>query len=319
VQSTGVDIAAAAPISYGMTDSASSGRLAHMGALRFTGADALSFLQGQLSNDTQRLSERIAVLAAYSTAQGRVLALIYLLPHSSGVVAILPREILAPTMDRMRKFILRAKVRIEEPADLVVAGRVGLTPQVASGYVEHDGIGIAPVGHDAGRSWVIGPPEKIAAPLDAAAAKRLEEEWRLADIRAGLPQVYAATSEAFVAQMLNLDLLDGISFTKGCYTGQEIIARTQHLGRIKRRLSRLALPSGTWKIGQTLRLADGRHGRLAEVIESRGRTEALAVLSVEAGAGSPGGADGPGAPGELPVDAAELPLPYSLLGPHVRE
>jgi folate-binding protein YgfZ len=294
-------------------DSAPTGRLAHLGALRFSGADALGFLQGQVSNDTQRLTENIPVLAAYSTAQGRVLALIYLLPHSSGVVAILPREILLPTMERMRKFILRAKVRIEEAADLIVAGSLGTTPGASSRYVEQDGIGMAPVGHDASRYWVIGPPEKIAAPPDAAAANRLEAEWRLADIRAGLPQVYAATSEAFVAQMLNLDLLDGISFTKGCYTGQEIIARTQHLGRIKRRLSRLALPAGSWSIGQALRLADGRQGRLTEVIESRGRTEALAVLS------EPGSAGGTDAPGELLVDAAELPLPYSLLGSHVRE
>jgi hypothetical protein len=169
------------------------------------------------------------------------------------------------------------------------------------------------VGHDENRSWIIGPPEKIAAPADGAAAKRIEDAWRLADIRAGLPQVYAATSEAFVAQMLNLDLLDGISFTKGCYTGQEIIARTQHLGRIKRRLYRLALPPGEWKIGQALRLADGRQGRLTEVIESHGRTEALAVLSE---ASSAGGAE---SPGELIVQAEELPLPYSLLGAHVRE
>jgi folate-binding protein YgfZ len=295
-------------------DSASSGRLTHLGALRFTGADALGFLQGQVSNDTQRLAESTPVLAAYSTAQGRVLALIYLLPHSSGVIAILPREILLPTLERMRKFILRAKVRIEDAADLIVAGRLGATPGASAGYVEHDGIGTAPVGHDASRYWVIGPPEKIAAASDAAAANRIEAEWRLADIRAGLPQVYAATSEAFVAQMLNLDLLEGISFTKGCYTGQEIIARTQHLGRIKRRLFRLALPAGNWSVGQALRLADGRQGRLTEVIESGGRTEALAVLSVEAS--SAGGAD---ATGEPLVDAAELPLPYSLFGPHVRE
>ena len=114
-------------------DSASSGRLAHLGALRFTGADALGFLQGQVSNDTQRLAESTPVRAAYSTAQGRVLALIYLLPHSSGVVAILPREILLPTMERMRKFILRAKVRIEDAADLIVAGRLGATPGASAG------------------------------------------------------------------------------------------------------------------------------------------------------------------------------------------
>ena len=296
-------------------DSALSGRLAHLGILRFTGADALSFLQGQVSNDTQRLTENTPVLAAYSTAQGRVFALIYLLPHSSGVVAILPREIVGATMERMRKFILRAKVRIEDAADaLVVAGHLGPVLQPSSRYVEQDGIGTAPVGHDANRRWIIGSPQKIAAAADAVAAKGIEDAWRLADIRAGLPQVYATTSEAFVAQMLNLDLLDGISFTKGCYTGQEIIARTQHLGRIKRRLVRLSLPPGQWSIGQALRLTDGRRGRLTEVIDSGGQIEALAVLSVEAGSSS--GAD---SPDEILVEAAELPLPYSLLGSHVRE
>ncbi len=312
-------------------------RLPHLGILRFTGADALSFLQGQLSNDTQRLTGNAPVLAAYSTAQGRVLALIYLLPHSSGVVAILPREILQATMERMRKFILRAKVQIEDAGgSLAVAGQFssiaqfGGTPQSdggtaqsagstaqsgggimrSGGYVEKDGVGIAPVGHDAGRAWVIAAPEKLHAADDAAQAKRVEEEWRLADIRAGLPQVYAATSEAFVAQMLNLDLLDGISFTKGCYTGQEIIARTQHLGRIKRRMFRLQLPAGNWEIGQALRLADGRQGRLTEVVPGGRHSEALAVLSVDPGAATASSH----AQTEILVDAVELPLPYEIPG-----
>jgi tRNA-modifying protein YgfZ len=305
-----------------MTSSSTSiGRLSHLGVLRFTGADALSFLQGQVSNDTQRLTHNTFLLAAYSSAQGRVVALLYLFPHSSGVIAILPREILRTTMERMRKFILRAKVQIEDASEsLGVAGFIGDTAHSPNGsvdtergYIETDGIGVAP-GHDQNRSWVIGAADKLPAAGDAAAAHRFEQAWRLADIRAGLPQVYAATSEAFVAQMLNLDLLDGISFSKGCYTGQEIIARTQHLGRIKRRLFRLGLPPGSWSVGQSLRLTDGRQGRLTEVVESGGGTEALAVLSVEASA-----PEGGEAPREPAVEAAELPLPYSLLGPHVRE
>jgi tRNA-modifying protein YgfZ len=280
---------------------AAAGRLTHLGILRFSGPDALNFLQGQVSNDTCRLSEHIPVFAAYSTPQGRVLALIYLLPHSSGVIGILPRDVLAPTMERMRKFILRAKVRIEDAGEsLVVAGRFGAP---AGAYREQDGIAVAAVNRDAGRYWVVAAPEKLAPGDRPATAMRFEDEWRLADIRAGLPQVYADTSEAFVAQMLNLDLLDGISFTKGCYTGQEIIARTQHLGRIKRRLFRLLLPPGTWRIGQPLHLTDGRQGRLTEVIDSGGRIEALAVLNVE-----PSSIDG----SETPVSATELPLPYPL-------
>jgi folate-binding protein YgfZ len=293
------------------TASAQSARLPHLGILRFSGADAVSFLQGQISNDTQRLTENIPVLAAYSSPQGRVLALIYLLPHSSGVAAILPREVLQPTLERMRKYVLRAKVRIEDAGEsLIVAGHVGALESI-SRYEERDGIGMAPVGRDQNRFWIIGAPDKIDAAVgtvaDATSVKRFEQAWRLADIHAGLPQIYAATSEAFIAQMLNLDLLDGISFSKGCYTGQEIIARTQHLGRIKRRLFHLQLPAGEWSIGQALHLSDGRQGRLTEVIESNGRVEALAVLNVEPNPRVAGEA----APAGL-VEAAELPLPYSF-------
>jgi folate-binding protein YgfZ len=286
-------------------------RLAHLGILRFSGADALSFLQGQVSSDTRRLAENVSLLSSYSSPQGRVLALIYLLPHSSGVAAILPRELLRPTLERMRKFILRAKVQIEDAGEsLSVAGvhgeqtlrSAGLpAPADANGYLEHNGIGVARVSHDRNRFWLIGAASKLAE-VPGAADAASSDEWRLADIRAGLPQVYAATSEAFVAQMLNLDLLDGISFTKGCYTGQEIIARTQHLGRIKRRLFRLLLPAGNWTVGQALHLSDGRQGRLTEVIDSGGRVEALAVLSIDSAGGDLSA--GPA------VAATELPLPY---------
>jgi folate-binding Fe-S cluster repair protein YgfZ len=122
----------------------------------------------------------------------------------------------------------------------------------------------------------------------------------------------------FIAQMLNLDLIDGISFTKGCFTGQEIIARTQHLGRIKRRLYRLRLPAGTWAIGQTVHLTDGRGGRLTELAQTGSEFEALAVLNTEANtpgvtAGAEAGAE---AATSALIDATELPLPYSLSSPN---
>src|SRR5271168_1118033 len=135
-----------------MTTAAVEGsvRLAHLGVLRFSGADALSFLQGQVSSDTRRLAGNVSLLSSYSSPQGRVLALIYLLPHSSGVAAILPREILPPPRERMHKFVLRAKVQIEDAGDsLDVAGvhdettlrSLGLPiPQGANGYLEQNGI-----------------------------------------------------------------------------------------------------------------------------------------------------------------------------------
>jgi folate-binding protein YgfZ len=305
-----------------------SGRLPHLGVLRFTGPDRFSFLQGQVSNDTRRLADGQSVLAAYSSPQGRVLALMQLLPHSSGVIAILPRELVLLTLDGLRKFVLRAKVKIEDASELLsVSGQhdtrhlqaAGIAfPQSKAGYVEHNDIGVGVVNRDPGRYWVIGGAEKLAehgVAGDSLHVERVETDWRLADIRAGLPQIYLATREAFVAQMLNLDLLDGISFSKGCYTGQEIIARTQHLGRIKRRLYRLQLPPGAWSIGQALRLPDGRAGRLTEVVRSGGGFEALAVLNMQASAVAGGDtADGESTAVAM-VAAAVLPLPYELSQP----
>jgi tRNA-modifying protein YgfZ len=313
-----------------------SGRLDYCGLLRFSGPDSVAFLQGQVSNDVRPLAAGSPVLAAYSNPQGRVIAVLRLLPHSAGIIAILPRELVLPTLERLRKFVLRAKVRIEEAgASLAVAGchgvqdlqAHGVSPP-AGGYAEQDGIGAARVSRDADRCWVIGSPAQLAehgfAAGDADAA-RAERDWKLADIRAGLPQIYAPTSEMFVAQMLNLDLVDGISFTKGCYTGQEIIARTQHRGRIKRRLFRLQLPPSDWSIGQALNLADGRAGRVVELARTDAGFESLAVVNVDAGAAGNAADDGPagaaGAAGAggaaaaavaVAVAAKQLPLAYEL-------
>jgi folate-binding protein YgfZ len=292
--------------------------------VRFSGPDNLSFLQGQLSNDTNRLTAGAPLLAAYSTPQGRVVAVLHLLPHSSGVVAILPREIVLPTVERLRKYVLRAKVRIEDVSDqFAVFGRNGVDASPADGlpapdaehaYVERDGIGVARLGSGNNRHWVIGTAQDLTRQgmvSQPAEEPRMQHAWRLADIRAGLPQIYAATREMFVAQMLNLDLIDGISFTKGCFTGQEIIARTQHLGRIKRRLHRLRLPAGTWVVGQAVHLTDGRSGRLTELAAGGAEFEALAVLTLETGSAA-AGASTAAAEGSTLVDATELPLPYSL-------
>jgi tRNA-modifying protein YgfZ len=305
-----------------------SGRLHHLGVLRFTGPDSLSFLQGQVSNDTRRLTEGAPVLAAYSSPQGRVLTVMHLLPHSSGVTAILPRELVSPTLERLRKFVFRAKVQMEDASELLcVSGQHGTrgldsarlaVPPADKGYAEQDGIGVARVSRESDRYWVIGAADELAKyglTGGAVPLEQIENDWRLADIRAGLPQIYLATGETFVAQMLNLDLLDGISFSKGCYTGQEIIARTQHLGRIKRRLYRLQLPSGDWRIGRPVHLSDGRAGRLVEVARNGDGFEALAVLNLEPGHSGDGGSavDAPRESAvDTPIAAVGLPLPYKV-------
>jgi tRNA-modifying protein YgfZ len=323
------------------TDLSPSGRLPHVGLLRFAGPDAIDFLQGQISSDARRLSAGSPLLAAYSSPQGRVVAVLHLLPHSSGIIALLPREIVLPTLERLRKYVMRAKVKIEDVSDQFIAAGVhgadgllaaGLpVPDPAPGYGERAGIGVGAVTASPGRYWVIGSEADLArqgipdiGPAHAAGAAEdstaapAGHHWRLADIRAGLPQIYAATREMFVAQMLNLDRLDGISFTKGCFTGQEIIARTQHLGRIKRRMFRLRLPAGTWALGQVLHLSDGRSGRLTDFVPVATEFEALAVLNIETGAAAAEANASTTAVGERGsatpevIEAEVLPLPYGL-------
>jgi len=292
-------------IHNGMNDT--GGRLDHLGVLAVAGADALSFLQGQLTNDTRRLAAGAPLLAAYCSPQGRVWAVMHLLPRADGALAILPRELVRPVLERLKKFVMRAKVTLDDLSDeLAVGGRhaPGGRRSAAPAPFMKDGVLYGPVRPDSSREWLVGVPARLAA-MEAGAAGRAASgpDWRLADIREGLPQVYADTSELFVAQMLNLDLIDGIRFSKGCFTGQEIIARTQHLGRIKRRMHRLSLPQGDWHIGQAIVLTDGRSGRLTELADTGDAFEALAVLTGDPGAGG------------TPVAANELPLPYALTAP----
>jgi hypothetical protein len=235
------------------TQSVHAALLPFLGVLRVGGADAVRFLQGQLTNDVQLLGDGRTQLAAYNTPQGRVIALLRLHQGDDAIYALLPTELLERVSALLRRFVLRSKVDLQIAADLQVGwiGTAALSPSMdAAAYDATRTVSALPsttsthvVSFDyaPGRQVIAVPPDAWRS-ITGLSAKRahphIENEWQAADIRDGLPQVFAATSEAFVPQMLNLDLLDGISFRKGCYTGQEIVARTQNLGRIKRRTFR---------------------------------------------------------------------------------
>ncbi len=249
--------------------------LPFLGVLRVAGPDALNFLQGQLTNDVRLLADGRTQLAALNTPQGRVVALLRLRLFEGTVYALLPTELIEPVSALLRRYVLRSKVRLEAATELQV-GSVG--QGTASGPIVFDyapGRRVVAATADAWRT-VAG-----SAPIPVRAGIR--DEWLALDIADGLPQVFAATSGAFVAQMLNLDLLDAISFSKGCYTGQEIVARTQHLGRIKRRLCRFVLPPGL----EPAPLAGLFLGtaKVAEVVMSASRSDGsvdlLAVTSLD--------------------------------------
>lgn len=231
-------------------------RLEHLSVLRFRGPDAARFLQGQLSNDVERLRTLPSLLAGLHDPQGRVLALLRLVAlEEDHILALLPRERAPVVQAHLRRYVLRAKVTI----DLVDAewNAVGLCgPDASAAARLHKSIHLAT---DPQRQIVITSRHEPLPEGD-----RLEpEEWQALDVADGLPEITAATAGLFVGQMLNLDLLDGISFQKGCYTGQEIIARAHYRGRVKRRMQRFATEEQrALQPGERVRLADGRAAQI---------------------------------------------------------
>lgn len=280
--------------------------LEHFGVLGFRGPDVLPFLQGQLSNDMERLRTEQALLAGLHDPQGRVLALLRLFAlDEQHVLAVLPRDLAPAIQQRLSKFVLRAKVRIASAdAEWRAYGLCGDDAEAAAR--------LRPalwLSEDPPRLLVVAPrlePLPEGDPLDLA-------EWEALDVADGLPEVYPATSGTFVSQMLNLDALDAISFKKGCYTGQEIIARAHYRGRVKRRLQRFATES-TRRLspGDKLLLSDGRRAQVVrQAAFGQSGSEFLAVAPL------PGGqADEPApAPGDdtgEPLPATPLALPYEL-------
>ena len=259
-----------------------------LGVLRIAGPDARRFLQGQLSNDLERLDDEPGLRAGLHTPQGRVIAILQLFPSGEDVLAVTAGELVAPVVAHLRRYLLRAKARVEEAGE---AYRVlGI----------HD---------DSGRRLQV-LPSGAAAPEGVPGSAR---DWQAEDIAAGLPQVVAATSGQFVAQMLNLDHVGGISFSKGCYTGQEIIARAHYRGRVKRRAQRFEVTGEADLLpGQRIQLADGRVADVVSAVRlDDGRQACLAVTALPGGSTDPGNAEsGAEADAVQAVASRALPLPF---------
>ncbi|HEY7378297.1 MAG TPA: hypothetical protein VH542_06410 [Steroidobacteraceae bacterium] len=292
--------------------------LAATGVMRVAGADAQSFLQGQLSNDLRLLTPQTSLVAACNTPQGRVIAIPRLVLRDADLLAILPGDLVDRVIERLRRYVLRSKVKLTNATDEFLAvglfgaglpGSVGLTLPSEPGMHTFDGtVSAVRLPGATARQLLLGPTARMSSLLERLPPSLPDdEEWRLASIAAGEPQIYAATSELFVAQMLNLDLIGALSFSKGCYTGQEIIARTQHLGRIKRRMLRFRLPAAGYpQRGDSITLAPGRSGRVVErARDSAGHSEALVVVAL---------LDEPATSAPADMSAIALPLPYDIPG-----
>ncbi len=217
--------------------------LPHLGVIRVEGEDAARFLQGQLTQDFVLLGAGEARLAAFCNAKGRMQASFVGVPLGSGAFAlVVSRDLLERTLRRLSMFVLRSKARLADAtAEFEMRGLAGAAVRQAAGgttpapweHVSHDGIhvvGLYPADGQPRALWLA--PAGTAAPdapaLDAAL-------WRWGEVRSGVATLTEPVFEAFVPQMLNYESVGGVNFRKGCYPGQEVVARSQFRGTLKRR------------------------------------------------------------------------------------
>jgi folate-binding protein YgfZ len=268
--------------------------LQHLGLIAVEGEDGEEFLQGQLTSDVNEVTARHAQSSAWCSPKGRVLSCFLVFRHAERLLLQLPSTLLEQTLKRMRMYVLRARATLEdasatwmrmgvvgENAARCLSDRLGALPEQPDDVCAFDGVTVIRLRGMRARFEVVAAQDSLGALWNACrkvATAAGADAWELLDIESGIANIGPATSDAFVPQMLNLDRIGAVSFTKGCYVGQEIVARTQHLGRIKRRMYR-ARCNGTSPIGPGDRL------------EAAAQADALKAHVVDAGAAPDGGFD----------------------------
>lgn len=225
--------------------------LSHLALTQVSGEDAETFLLSQLTNDLRVVDKQHSQLSAYCTPKGRMLAIFRIYANDSGYLLQMPIAIADNIVPRLRMYVMRSKVVLEPANGLVCIGIAGPraeevlksvtagVPQQTNETLPHDGILVTRLPGVQPRFTAIADSEtaqsmwqKLAETLTPVGAAA----WSWLEIKAGQPVVLPETAEAFVPQMANLDLIDGINFKKGCYPGQEIVARMQYLGKLKQRM-----------------------------------------------------------------------------------
>ena len=297
------------------------------GVLKVSGEDAAQLLQGQATCDVLALAPGAVGCGAFCTPKGRVLANFRMARGREAFYLFLARELVEPLQKRLQLYVLRARVKLENltghtsfhalpgPDNAEALGAMGITPaDLPTAWNELPNLGVLKLERGTVTDyWLMTPSDAGEKPW-LADATLAADTWRLHDIEAGFPLIRAATQEEFLPQMLNLDCLGGTCFTKGCYTGQEIVTRTHFLGQIKRRMFRLTCAAGIELTPGMAVIDTGgdspkNAGQIVNACSNyeTGAYECLAVLGLEH-AESPnlhaGSAEGP--------RLSRLPLPYTV-------
>jgi folate-binding protein YgfZ len=305
--------------------------LSNKGIIKACGEEAQAFLQNQFCNDVHTVTASASELNGYCTPKGRLLAFFRLWQQDDCYYLSLPRERLAATLKRLQMFVLMSKVNLSDVSDELIS--IGLSgadslallneyagsdavPAQVDECRHHKGLTLIRLPGSHPRFEITGTREAVQSlwqHLSTRAQPATEEAWQWQDIQAGIPQIVDATAEAFVPQMVNLEHIGALSFKKGCYPGQEIVARTHYLGKQKRRMYLAHVENDTPPAaGDAIVAAGDSSGQSVGTVVSAahapgGGADLLAVLQIAQAQ-----------QGELVLAAAQNPplifkdLPYSV-------
>ncbi len=303
--------------------------LSHFGIIAAYGEDVVEFLQSQFTNDINQVDNSHSQLSALCSPKGRMLCNFRIFRREHTYYLVLPYELLEAALSRLRMFVLRSRVTLEDASDALMGiGASGIKmiehlsdidgdlPANSDDAIDNKDYTIIRVGGVVPRFEIYGllePMQKMWQALDVHATPVGADVWELLNIRAGIPVITAGSIDAYVPQMANLHLINGVSFSKGCYPGQEIVARMHYLGKLKRRMYRIgfgaqeAPATGTPLVTETSTESQDIGTILSAQKNPDGNYDALAVIQTKDAENSAlklGDANGP--------DVAVLDLPYSF-------
>lgn len=273
--------------------------LPYLGLISIEGEDATEFLQGQFSNDIKLLDNNNSQINSYNSPKGRMFASFRLFKKDDCYFMLLPKELIEPIIKRLRMFVMRSKVVLDDLSDSWSciglsgpdASSIDMFPEAVNATAHNDVLSIIHIPGIASRLLIVGPTENVENfknNLSDQFTAAESSHWKRLDIHAGIPNIYSSTQESFVPQMVNLQLVDGVSFTKGCYPGQEVVARMHYLGKLKKRMYRIIVDSNeTPAPGDNLYLSGSENtqsiGQIVDAqLNDQGSVDALAVIQTSA-------------------------------------
>ena len=252
-------------------------KLEHLSVIKVSGEDADEFLQGQMTQSTEAINNDLLHLTSFCNPQGRVLATALIQSWNEAYYLILSSDLIDDLITCLNRYILRSKVYLTKEEINIFGINVSEKNNSDQSFIQSKNQSLRSLANDDSRLILLSYNDE-----EEQFQTISKEDWIIQDIKTGLPLINKINTIKYIPQMLNLDDLNAISFTKGCYTGQEVVARVQHRGKVKQRMYQLEIETDDFVSPQVeVRNIDKKVGSVVMSARSNNICHALAVISID--------------------------------------